>query len=148
MRHLSQLNMSSTSATPEDVIRAAYQAVAVGDAAALVAVTATRTLIRDADQRGIHLEPRRIEKFVAEALGRLPSSRQDLGCAVIGHVLETDNVAHVLFRVHWQGKPEPNRLISVATLHGEPEGWRLVLNPLSDWLVPGFENVLVSESFG
>jgi hypothetical protein len=140
---------------PEAVVRAGFQALAKGDAAALVGLADAESfeLVRQAriaiaGAAANEWRSASPQEFVERLLNGLPSLRASIRCEIVGHVLEGPETAHVLFRLGW-GRPavltEP---IHVATLKHRREGWRLTLNLLSDWLLPGFQNLLLSDQVG
>ena len=75
-------------------------------------------------------------------LDGLPPRRRRLGCEPLGHVLEPPDLAHVTFRMRWSPDAEPDPVLNVATLRRMEDGWRLLPDGISDWVIPGMGNVL------
>ena len=74
-----------------------------------------------------------------------PLSRREIKCVPLGHVLEPPDRAHVTFRLQWASDAPGEPLLRVGTLRRTPDGWRLIPDPLSDWVVPGLDNILFSD---
>jgi len=65
-------------------------------------------------------------------------------CRVLGHVLDGERTAFVVFWLGAQNTPDLDepRLAKVELASGE---WKLVLDPYSDQLMPGFRNIFFGE---
>ena len=142
-------------AHPESAIRSSFEALARGDAAAIVRLADPESLeyVRQARisisrETATALPLTSPQEFVERLLNGLPGLRASIRCQVIGHVLEGSETAHVLFRLGWGAPPVLTEPIHVATVRNRHGGWRLLLSPHSDWLLPGFENLLLSDEVG
>ena len=78
-------------------------------------------------------------ELLTRAIRALPKQLR-LASVLPGHVLETPDRAFVLLRLGWKveaaGYSEPP---GVATLHRVADEWRLELNPLQPYGMPGYE---------
>lgn len=79
-------------------------------------------------------------EHLQRTLDGLPPRRRRLRCDPLGHVLEPPDLAHVTFRLRWSAEADP--ALRIATLRRMHDGWRLLPDPLSEWVVPGLENLL------
>src|SRR5262249_43647225 len=88
------------------------------------------------------------QDILGRAVARTPQFIPDSArCVILGHVLESADVAHVVFRLAYElpgsgivpMPPEPQ----IATARLITGQWKLALDEWSDIGVPGFRNVIV-----
>jgi hypothetical protein len=147
--------------TPERAVADGFSAVRHRDFARLAAVAtgaSIRSLAarvgpeldardsRTPDQSTGELTDSRAASILARVVTRLPEIFTDsLRCLIVGHVLESPEVALVVFRAahEFPGQgivpfpPEP-QIATTQLVSGE---WKLVLDEWSDLGLPGFRNI-------
>jgi hypothetical protein len=102
-----------------------------------------RLLARFSDTHSIaELESLDSAELLHRALGAAPDGAISLGwCRPLGHVLESQNTAYVLFWLGEVSEPVPFDDPLVAKLERIDCEWKLVLDPDSRWGIPGFRNI-------
>jgi hypothetical protein len=136
-------------------VRASFEALAEGDTSALVRLVdpeslerARKTLLALNGVEAASLRDAPPARIVEHVLKDFPAIRSSISCEPIGYLLEHPELAHTLFRLRWGSTPILPEVIHVATLRRREGGWRVVLSPFSRWLLPGFENLLLSDEMG
>lgn len=87
-------------------------------------------------------------EMVARLISGLPAARTEIGCNVVGHVNETDNIVHVLFRLTFDSQPSIDDTLRTATFRRLNNRWGLVFGPLNSWVLPGMEGVFFPSESG
>jgi hypothetical protein len=148
--------------TPERAVADAFSALRRRDGARLAAL-ATRASIRAVDRRIVpelntgpyrpsassigELTDSQAAAMFGRALAGVPKFFTDcVRCSIVGHVLESPDVAHVVFHPGYQVpgkdivpmKPEP-QIATTQLVDGE---WKLVLDVEAELGMPGFRDVI------
>jgi hypothetical protein len=89
------------------------------------------------------LRPR---EALRRGLEALPPLGRRVSCTVDGWERAGDALAIVHFHVVWSDVRSGQLRNSTAELHLTPDGWRIRPRALNPWLLPGLENILVSEA--
>lgn len=84
------------------------------------------------------------DTILSHGLSRLPAARVSLNAEIASVEYSAANRARVFFHVTWAGVAKgqvPPRMARLSLLH---DTWLLEPSLLSDWIVPGMENILMS----
>lgn len=157
---------------PEEVVRAAFEAFAAGEAGTLASLSDPEAIEQRRAMLAVELAAAQqsphhpsyaevLSSFGVRSLAELqelgqaellngelralPSRRTMLQCDTVGQVAEGPGIRHVLFRIRWKDFDQVEPDINVATLREIDGEWRLLLDPLSSWVMPGFRNLLIAD---
>ena len=100
---------------------------------------------RNARRRASLVEARAAAR---EALMQLPAKRATLRCEVTGSQPLGESKVIVRYRLWWGQIPQARALEAEVELRAVRDRWVMEPSLLSRWMIPGFENVLVSERYG
>ena len=161
MVHVTSIQEQWTPGTPERAVADGFSAFRRRDVARLAAVATSASIRALAARVGPELDARdtgtsasstgeltdsQAASILGRVITRLPEVfTASVRCLIVGHVLESPDVALVVFRVahEFPGKgsvpfpPEP-QLATTQLISGE---WKLILDEWSDVGLPGFRNL-------